>query len=206
MKTIISATLGEAWIKSMTEIIDFGSVISDDGEMLKEVCDLFVLIHSLDEDDGILQKYADQKRIALMKEKYATCGLVGDYDIDYGSYIYDDGSKHVDQVERVKNKIVRKRDSKSATIKLHKPDDEKLPCLTSLDFRLREGKINMTVNYRSQNVFASQPGNLLALRNIQRDIANSLSVDLGVVHLLVVSAHIYEKDIQIATNILSNFR
>jgi hypothetical protein len=51
----------------------------------------------------------------------------------------------------------------------------------------------MTAFYRSQNVFSSQPGNLLALRNIQQDVADSLSVDLDVVELIVDSAYIYEK-------------
>jgi thymidylate synthase len=68
------------------------------------------------------------------------------------------------------------------------------------------GKLNMTVVYRSQNVFASQPGNLIALRAIQEYIAKGLSVSLGVVELVVISAHIYERDFQSVTDILKNFQ
>ena len=76
----------------MLAVVDSGIPISDDGEDLREICNLYVHICTVGEDD-ILKKYADQKRIALMKEKYATCGLVGDYKIDYGSYIYNNNGK-----------------------------------------------------------------------------------------------------------------
>jgi thymidylate synthase len=204
MKTIIGTTLGEVWIKSMMEVIDSGSFISDDSEMLKEVCNLYGLIRTIDKNDDILQKYADQDRIALMQEKYTTCGLVGDYKIDYGSYIYNNNG--VNQIDWVKNRITHKPETKSATIVLHKPGEEKLSCLSLLDFKLRKGKLNMTAFYRSQNTFASLPGNLLALKNIQQYVADSLSVEIGVVELVVASAHIYEKDIQTAMETIANAR
>jgi thymidylate synthase len=203
MKTMVVKTLGEAWIKSMQIVFADGKVIYDDGEKLKEVCNLYITIQDIDENDGILMNYADQKRIALMKEKYATCGVVGEYNIDYGSYLYNNEGHN--QIEWIKKRISRKHDTKSATIVLHKPGEDKLTCLTSLIFNLRESVLNMTVVYRSQNIYASHPGNLIALRNIQKDISNYLSVGIGVVELIVVSAHIYERDFRSVENIIKEF-
>ena len=64
----------------------------------------------------------------------------------------------------------------------------------------------MTAVYRSQNVYASQPGNVCALRDLQAEIANSLSAGTGVLTLHVMSAHIYENDWGAAHEILSHNR
>jgi thymidylate synthase len=200
MRTLFTKTLGEAWIKSMQIIISDGKMINDDNEKLKEVSNLYITIQDIDENDCILKSHADQKRIALMKEKYATCGLVGEYSIDYGSYLYDNGGHN--QIEWVEKRISNKPETKSATITLHKPGEEKLTCLTALSFQLRDNALNMTIIYRSQNIFASHPGNLLALRKIQEDVATFLSVDIGIVELVVISAHIYERDFQSVEKIL----
>ena len=61
---------------------------------LCEIQNLYLTIDSIDEKDPILTKYADKDMLALMKQKYATCGLVGDYKVDYGSYIYNSNFAH----------------------------------------------------------------------------------------------------------------
>ena len=203
MRTFSAKTLGEAWIKSMQMVLVDGKVINDDNEKLKEICNLYITIRDVDENVCILKTYADQERIALMKEKYATCGLVGEYNIDYGSYLYDNGGHN--QIEWVKKRISNKPETKSATIVLHKPGEDKLTCLSALGFQLRDNNLNMTVVYRSQNVYASHPGNLLALRKIQKDVAAFLSVDIGIVELVVISAHIYERDFQAVEKILLEY-
>ena len=139
-----------------------------------------------------------------MKKKYATCGLVGDYKIDYGSYIYDNNG--VNQIDWVIDRIRNKPETKSATITLHKPGEEKLACLSMIDFTYRNGLLDMSVVYRSQNIYWSHPGNLLALRQIQTDVAQALGYKLGVVELAVISAHIYKDDFIKVNKILEAMR
>ena len=203
MKCFFAETLGDAWVKSMQLICSEGTIIRDDDQNLKEICNLYISIQNIDENDGILKAHADQDRIRLMYEKYATCGLVGEYNIDYGSYLYNNNG--VDQIEWLKNRILDKPETKSATVTLHRPGEEKLTCLSMLNFQLRDNVLNMTVVYRSQNIYASHPGNLLALRRIQKDVAEFLSVDIGGVELIVLSAHIYERDFQMVEEIIKCF-
>ena len=54
-----------------------------------------------------------------MKKKYATCGLVGDYKMDYGSRIYNNHG--INQIDWIVNRINQKPETKSATITLHVP-------------------------------------------------------------------------------------
>lgn len=200
MMTFSVGTLGEAWLDSIELVMKDGEDILDDKRKLKEIRNLYITIKDIREDDIILQKHADKERIKLMKEKYATCGLVGDYKIDYGSYIYDNNG--INQMEWLRDRIQNKPETKSATITLHRPGEDMLACLSLMDFKLRQEKLYMTVIYRSQNIFSSQPGNLIALRRMHEDLAAQLSVKIGDTELIVISAHIYEEDYEAAMKIL----
>lgn len=202
MKTITARTLGEAWIEAMRHVMKVGEDIFDDKEKLKEIRNLYISIDGVDEGDSLLEKYADKDRIALMKEKYATCGLVGDYKTDYGSRIFNNNS--VNQLEWVINRIKKKPETKAATFSLHVPGEDLLPCLSLMDFKLRNDRLDMTVVYRSQNVYWSQPGNILALRKMQEDVVKAIGCTIGKVELIAVSAHIYEHDFQTVRDILND--
>lgn len=79
-----------------------------------------------------------------------------------------------------------------------------LACLSMLDFKYRDGVLDMTVIYRSQNIFWSHPGNMLALHQIHQDVADALGYMLGKVELIVISAHIYERDFEKVNFILAD--
>lgn len=202
MNVIESETLGKAWLQAMELAMKEGEVIHDDGEELREVLNLYITLSDVKEDDVVLVKYADKDRLALMKKKYSTCGLVGDYKIDYGSYIFDNNG--INQMVWIKNRIDKKPETKSATITLHRPGEDMLACLSLLDFKLRNGKLNMNVVYRSQNIFSSQPGNIIALREMQIDLAEKIGVPIGKIELVVFSAHIYARDYEAVSQILNS--
>lgn len=204
MQIIEQETLGLAWIDAMRMVMDLGENILDETVHLRELRNLYISIKNISEDDDILKKYADNSRIQLMKQKYATCGLVGDYKIDYGSYIYNNNG--VDQIQWVINRMRNKNETKSATITLHKPGEKMLACLSMLDFKYRNGMLDMTAVYRSQNIYWSHPGNMLALRQIQNDVAMALGWKMGKVDLIVISAHIYESDFNSVIEIIDDIQ
>ena len=196
-------SLGEAWVTAMKTIMCRGEIVHDDDVKLKEICNFYITLENISDLDPIILRYADKNRVELMKKKYSTCGLVGDYKIDYGSYIYNNNG--INQIEWIINRIRNKNETKSATITLHKPGEEKLACLSLIDFKYRNNMLDMTVVYRSQNVFWSQPGNMLALRRIQNDVATALGYNIGCIELVIMSAHIYEDDFNKVNNILNEF-
>ena len=202
MQIIKEKTLGEAWLKAMQIVMNVGEDIWDEDIALREVRNLYITIEDIIDNDSVIQRYADHDRIQLMKEKYATCGLVGDYKIDYGSYIYNNNG--INQIEWVIDRIKHKPETKSATISLHKPGEDMLACLSILDFKYRNGVLDMNVVYRSQNIYWSHPGNMLALRQIQKDVADELNLKMGKVDLVVFSAHIYESDFDRVNDIIGD--
>lgn len=202
MEYFEAKTLGEAWINSMRLIITSGEMTHDEDVLLKEICNLYITLLDVREDDPIIKEYASKERIELMKQKYFTCGLVGDFKLDYGSYIFNNNG--VNQYEWVKERL-RNNSQESATISLHRPGEDNLTCLSILDFRIVDYFLIMTAVYRSQNVFASQPGNVIALRKMQKMLADDLNIGVGNFELVVLSAHIYERNLTAAKDILEEY-
>lgn len=214
MKTFKS--LGEAWLFGLREIMNHGETISDNdvrirdvslngltpelsncilnknGNLvlrLKEMRGLHIKIENVSHDE-IIKKYADKERVQYtMKRCSCDCGENG-----YGEFLR---GKNNEKIIFIVNKLKQNRNSKSAII--ISPNEwagnfGKAPCITAIDFFIRDNKLLMHVLYRSQNIFTKQPGNLLGLNQIHEEIAKAISIDKGPMELYVCSAHIYECD------------
>ncbi len=135
-----------------------------------------------------------------MRRKYESLDPVEPYDRSYGSLFFDHCG--VDQIAWAVDRLRRKEYTKSATIGFHIPGEERLSCLSMLDFKLREDRLWTTAVFRSQNIFASHPGNLLALAGLRDRVSDELGVEPGPLTLFVASGHIYEDDIEAARSVL----
>lgn len=222
-------TLGEAWLFGLHQVMSYGEEIQDcavvardislDNDRvallssqyesssdktklnlrLKEILGHFVSIETASIDDPIIDNYADRQRIDYTRKRYGQgSGLGG-----YGEFICGKDGIRLDDVV---GKLLSDPSSKSATINAPNTwtaNCGKPPCLTTVDFKIRENKLMMTAMYRSQNVFTKQPGNILALRDLQETIADRVEVPAGKINLFAASAHIYEPDWETAEEILA---
>jgi len=195
------SSLGEAWLYSLREVLEVGSPEEDAGRDLREVCNLILRIVDIDRSDRLLERFANQERISLMYTKYRSLEALPQYPMSYGSLLYD--HEGVDQIAWVINRLRQKRETKGATIGFHSPGADELSCVSLIDFKIRRDQLNMAVVYRSQDVFASQPGNLLALHDVHERVAGSLEVAIGDTVLHAMSAHIYADDLVAAESIVS---
>lgn len=189
---VVFPSLGDAWATILSWILENGSIVRDDDCRLLEVRNLSCAIEDIDEADPVIAAHASPLRVALMCEKYASTEIVPPYPISYGGRLYD--ANGVDQVALAVSRLRSKPETKSASLCLQLPGDDYIPCLIALDFKLRDERLDMSAIYRSQNVFASQPGNLIALRRLQRSVAAELETVAGRIALHAMSAHIYEVD------------
>jgi len=222
-------TLGEAWLFGLHQVMEHGAEMQDhavvardialdtgraalllaqyespsDGTKLnlrlKEVLGHFVTIETASADDPVIAEYADQQRIEYTRKRYGQDSGAG----GYGEFIYGLDSETFDSIV---NKLLLNPSSKSATVNapnISAANCGKPPCLTAVDFKIRENELLMTAMYRSQNVFTKQLGNILALRDLQETIADRVEVPAGRINLFAVSAHIYEPDWATAEEILA---
>ena len=110
-----------------------------------------------------------------------------------------------DQIEQVIQKLVVEIDAASAVINLWDVKDHEKggsPCLNHIWFRVNQidgvYRMSMTATFRSNDMFGAWVSNAMALRALQRHVANEVSVRLGTViecaELITISqsAHIYD--------------
>ncbi|MEV6416782.1 thymidylate synthase [Kribbella sp. NPDC051718] len=203
----VSASLGtfdrfaDAWRMCVRHVMAEGHVVTDDGRPLKEVLNVSLSAWNCRPDEFVAAG-ADPDRITLMVEKYESLSVLPMYTVSYGKLFREHAG--VDQLQWLVRRLKLRPEAKSATIGFHTPGDEVLSCISLVDCKLRDGRLHLTAVFRSQNIFASQPGNACALRRIQTLIADELGVLPGALTLHVMSAHIYEGDWDAAYSVASS--
>lgn len=99
------------------------------------------------------------------------------------------------QWENVKRILREDSDSRQAIIHLHTPNNEKTNdevCTLSLQFLIRDNKLNMITTMRSNDIFLGFTYDVFAFTMLQEILANELGVELGTYYHNVGSMHIYK--------------
>lgn len=114
----------------------------------------------------------------------------------YGPRLFD--WKNQNQFENITDILRRKPDSRQAVIQLFDSGDieEKhndVPCTCTLQFMIRQGKLDLIVSMRSNDAFWGLPHDIFSFTMLQEIMARSLSAELGTYKHAVGSLHLYEK-------------
>jgi thymidylate synthase len=197
-------TIGDCWIHSIKAVMENGNEYFDEDVKIKELLGLSVEITNPNTEDDIITRFGDKYVIDKMLKKFSKGIVMNDRPFTYGECIYDKNG--IDQFEWLVNRLKSKKETKSATIGLltEGKNEANLPCLTTIDVKIRNDKLHLQFFFRSQNIFGRQYANLLALANLQKDLAKRCSEDIGTLKGYIASAHIYEYDFDQANDICSN--
>lgn len=116
----------------------------------------------------------------------------------YGERLFArDGN--INQIENVISRLRDQSTSRRAVIQLFDATDlsedfKQIPCTCTLQFIVRDGKLNLLVNMRSNDAFLGLPHDVFAFTMIQELIARSIGVDVGVYKHCAGSLHLYSRD------------
>lgn len=200
---VAAESAGECWLECIRRVIEFGTTQHDEDVDIHEVLGLSVAIARPRLDDPVISALGDSRVIARTLDKFTRGVEMPDRPFTYGSRIYE--HQGVDQFDWIVQRLSAKRETKSATIGLLVPGDvsQNLPCLTTLDAKIRRGKLELQFFFRSQNIFGRQYANLLALARLQAHIAERCAVETGAMRGYIASAHIYAFDMEDARRIVS---
>lgn len=203
MQYVRARTLGECWKKSVNEVMTSGVREFDEDVEIREVLGLSLHIERPSSQDPLIAKVGSQAVIDKMLMKFSKGVVMEDRPFTYGELIYSHNG--VDQFEWMVDRILSKRETKSATISLLTPGSTalNLPCLNTLDAKVRNGLLHLQFFFRSQNIFGRQYANLLALATLQENLAMSCGCGIGPMMGYVASAHIYSYDYADATKLSS---
>lgn len=112
----------------------------------------------------------------------------------YGPRIFGNDN----QFGRVIQLLREKKDSRQAIIQVFHSDDLKekhkdIPCTCTLQFLLRNNKLSLIVNMRSNDVFLGFPHDIFTFTMIQEYAASILGCELGDYKHFVGSLHLYDE-------------
>lgn len=113
------------------------------------------------------------------------------------------------QWEYVKNTLRSDPASRQAIIHIRVPTDSTFkskdhPCTLSLQFLIRNNKLNLVTTMRSNDVMIGSSYDMFSFTMIQELMAFELSVDLGSYYHQVGSWHLYERDFNAARDFIGN--
>jgi len=115
----------------------------------------------------------------------------------YGAY----GPRIYAQMAEARDRILAQDVTRQACVVVWRPEDagvvsKDVPCTTSMQFLLREGRLFMRVDMRSNDVWLGMPYDVFAFTNMQRCMANSLGVPVGTYTHNVGSMHLYSRNFE----------
>lgn len=102
-----------------------------------------------------------------------------------------------DQFANVQKLLSRHPTSRRAVIQLFDAEDiaqhrVEVPCTTTLQFVVRDGKLHMLTTMRSNDAYIGLPHDVFCFTMMQEMMARSLGHQLGIYHHFVGSMHVYE--------------
>jgi thymidylate synthase len=218
----------EVWIKILDTVLKFGEVKeSEYGIKQKEVLDVVAVIKGDGEIPGwfpfsqkTLEEYSKQ---FFSKEKPKSVdytygerlfGLELGLPFKIKEYIQPQILKEAKIILNQIDLVIKKLKSKKFTRRAiavtwrHEFDSvsENPPCLIEIVWNIKNNKLHQTCTFRSHDIWGAWFFNAFALRNLQREMAKELEVEIGSLIILSVSAHIYEDNWRSAEKLVNDFK
>jgi thymidylate synthase len=114
---------------------------------------------------------------------------------------------NINQFQKAYEQLKNDPDTRQATIVLFDPyNDYKVtkdkPCTNLLRFMIRDGKLNMTVFMRSNDIIMGTPYDIFNFTMMQELMASMLGIDVGIYNHIADSLHIYETHFDLGKQII----
>lgn len=124
----------------------------------------------------------------------------------FGAY----GPRIVDQLMHITKCLTEDRASRQAVLTTWRPNppiSKDIPCTISLQFMIRGGRLDCFANMRSSDAWLGVPYDWFNFSMISGGICLLLKkagqhIELGTLHFYAASQHLYEKNIEVAREIL----
>jgi thymidylate synthase len=195
---IATTTIGEAWLAIAARILEDGVPEHYDGLPILEIENATLVVAAPDADDALIARHGDPERLRWMRANFADHDRVEALGgaRSYASRIFDYAGAGRDQLAWVIDRLRADPASRSATITTFEPltDTTYIPCVSLLDFWLRDGAVALVVYAHSIDFGAKGYGNLTELALLQHQVVDALERPVGELRFIVKSAHIYDTE------------
>lgn len=203
---IDSETIGEAWLGVARRILADGRKSRYDDLPILEVAQATLTVAGPDPADPIIARLAEPERLEWMHANFTDHRRVEALGgaRSYASRLFDYGANGRDQVQWVIDRLTADPSSRSATITTFEPllDTTYIPCVSLLDFWIRDSAVEQVVYAHSIDFGAKGYGNLVELAHLQHRVASGLGMPVGRLVFIVKSAHIYDTELAYMQNVV----
>ena len=204
--TIVAAqSLGEGWLAVSRRILEDGDEAVYDGQTTRDVALLTLVVEETDPDDPIVAELGDPEWLRWMHDNFFVQGDVPELGgaASYAVRLFNYAGSGRDQLRWVAERLRADPESRSAAITTFQPlsDTTYIPCVSMLDFWLRDGAVELVVYAHSLDFGKKAYGNLVELAALQRWVANELDVPTGRLVVHAKSAHVYEPEWELMTRL-----
>lgn len=121
---------------------------------------------------------------------------------------FGDKVTYVNQIDEIIKKLNNNNYTRRATAITWSPyldnSNDNVPCLITLDAKIRDNKLNMTILYRSHDALLGWFPNIYGLAYVGKHIIENVKqpITMGPMTVHSISAHIRDTDLPLANNIL----
>jgi thymidylate synthase len=132
-----------------------------------------------------------------------------DYLVAEGKRPYEYHDRFAGQLNGIVDELTRNPWSTRAVACVRRAEDillEEPPCLTSMTFQLRRGKLSMFVHFRSNDAWNAAHENDIALAELGKNLAKQLNTELGQYTKMCESFHVYARDFKRLESFAERFR
>lgn len=200
-------TIGEAWLDVARRILDDGSPSTYDGLEILELDRVTLAVARPRSADRIVERLGDPERLTWMHANFTDHRRVAELGDarSYASRLYDYVDSGHDQVAWVIERLRADPTTRSATITTFEPmlDTTYIPCVSMLDFWLRDGALDQVVYAHSIDFGSKGYGNLVELADLQERVAAAIDAPLGRLDFIVKSAHVYASEFAYMRTVLA---
>lgn len=198
--------IGEAWIKAVLSILEYGSWVQKEDSKVLEVEDVVVEVDKLETPRKHPEPLANVGSLHTDRqlEEYSrqfiepeSRGFTYTYGERLRAYRCPFCGAAVDQLDFIKAKLSKFQVTNQAVAVLYNPlrdpDRERHndpPCWNWVQFRIRQGELHMTALFRSHDYCKALYPNLYAIARLAEQIYEGPKK----LTLISSSAHIYESD------------
>lgn len=195
INTIKDISAGKLWIRAMKEVYHNGNPIKDGEQNLKELLNVLIAVENPIIIDEEIKKFGDVSMIEWMDNNFLSLNPVNDWGYSYGQRMYKFNGDY-NQFEKIVEKLKKNPESKSATICFAHPgnDNKHSPCIITLDFKIRNNKLNANAFFRSQDAGKKFYADIICMGKIMNLVSTEINVPVGELNIFISSLHIYEKD------------
>lgn len=188
------------WRKALTKVKLFGTIKgSDNDSHQRELLGLVSVLTS----EGDVKVNPKMPNVDILDEyipKVCSSVCTDETSYTYGSRLHADG-----QLEHCINELSTNIWSRRCVSVTYRPTVDVLspypPCLMLIDFKVQQDKLYMCCYFRSHDIYNAYCMNIIALRQLQKNIINAINerrgnddVSLGYMMIVSNSAHVYERD------------